>query len=612
MNIYEEIIRLYEDNRDIIGVYTDKNTVLAPVYHLTQNAHLTVVIGKNGDFIRAEKVGDDVCTVVPVTEASVFRTSNSDPRALCDYLWYVAGDYTEYASDKKHSLYEDYVRQLEQWAGSAYSHPKVDAILAYVKKGCMVQDILSCKVLAQKKDGSLTQGSAKSMVRFRVEDGSEEPDCWKDRSLQDAWIAYRRSKEPDAVLSAITGRKQAEAVVHQAQIRFGADMTKVFTSTDDSTMVQIGEEDSFLFCNTLRWLCKKNRVIMGQMTFIMWSGRDSQFPYPFQGSEWVTQGVEIPDDYSAAKVFHESLLKKWQEIDGQDSIRFLSMESSKDNKGGLVFTRTGKWMMSEYLQNIQNWYERCGWMHSYYDKEEKRTVWYYGVPGIKQLARVIYGKPKGAFFDLDNDDYNYTALTKALLPCIMDGKPVPQHIIKTAVRRVADMAPLRKPLLLRQSLAVACSLVKLDTIYRKGKEYNMELDTGNQDRSYLFGRLLAVADAAEKSTFDPVEDMYRETNAMKYMKAYIGQPAAEWKRLRIRLEPYLRKIQRQIAAGRKLRRREYYENLIGSITTQFVPGDFNNTPLDPVYLIGYDAQRRALAYRKKADNKTKNEEEKQK
>lgn len=609
MNVYQEIVRLYEKNRDIVGVYTDVNTVLAPVYHLTQNAHLTVVIDGNGDFLRAEKTGNDVCTVVPVTRASVARTSNNDPRALCDYLWYVAGDYMQYADNKSHSLFVNYVKQLEQWAESEHSHPKVKAILTYVKKESMVRDILSCDVLALKKDGKLAQSSAKSMVRFRVEDGSSEPDCWKDRSLQEVWIAYRRSKSSNMILSAVTGRMQEEAKIHQTQIRFGADMTKVFTSTEEDTMVQIGEEDSFIFCNTLRWLCQKNRVVIGKMTFLMWSCAGGQYPDFSQSSAWVTQGKEIQNDPSAREVFNSCMRNKQQEFDGQDSILFIAMESAMDNKGGLVFTRTGKWAMSEYLHGIWTWYERCGWLHPYYNKEEKRAGYYYGVPGIRQMARILYGTPKGTYFELDNGDYNYVALTKALTPCIMEGKPVPQHIIKTAVRRVTNMSCLRKPFLFRQSLAVACSLIKQGMICRKGKEYNMELDIGNQDRSYLFGRLLAVADMAEKSTFDPVDDRFRETNALKSMHAYISRPAAEWQKLRVRLEPYLRKIPRLIFSGKKIRRREYYENMIGLIMNQFSAGDFNDVPLEPVFLIGYDAQKRAMAYRKEKDKKTKNEEE---
>ena len=83
----------------------------------------------------------------------------------------------------------------------------------------------------------------------------------------------------------------------------------------------------------------------------------------------------------------------------------------------------------------------------------------------------------------------------------------------------------------------------------------MELDRQETDRSYLFGRLLAVADIVEQGVLDVKEkenaqqapgsnnklDKRRATNARRYMATFAQRPATTWKNIYLRLLPYLRR-----------------------------------------------------------------------
>ena len=128
----------------------------------------------------------------------------------------------------------------------------------------------------------------------------------------------------------------------------------------------------------------------------------------------------------------------------------------------------------------------------------------------------------------------------------------------------------------------------------------MVLDELCTDRSYLFGRLLAVAEKIERCTFDKGET--RITNAERYMRQFSQTPLRTWKTIRRNTQIYLNRL--------KPGSREYYKELYGKIEGQFEPGCFEaKKALDGRFLIGYDCQREVLKFRKKDNIIVSDEEE---
>ena len=122
----------------------------------------------------------------------------------------------------------------------------------------------------------------------------------------------------------------------------------------------------------------------------------------------------------------------------------------------------------------------------------------------------------------------------------------------------------------------------------------MKLDLENQDRSYLYGRLLAVCEKVERITYDRGES--RETNAIRLQSAFVNHPMQTWKILEGLLNPYFQKL--------RPGSREYYRELISSIVASFRDEDDMalNQELKETYLLGYYLQRAEL-------NKKKEEKE---
>lgn len=124
----------------------------------------------------------------------------------------------------------------------------------------------------------------------------------------------------------------------------------------------------------------------------------------------------------------------------------------------------------------------------------------------------------------------------------------------------------------------------------------MALDKNCSDRSYLFGRLLAVADAVEGSAYTG-EDR-RETNALRMQKAFALRPMAAWRLLEEKLEPYYKQLNPGL--------RQYYRTLTQEIVDKLSASDGSlNQKLDDIYLLGYYHQR---AYRTERADKPETEE----
>jgi CRISPR-associated protein Csd1 len=145
-------------------------------------------------------------------------------------------------------------------------------------------------------------------------------------------------------------------------------------------------------------------------------------------------------------------------------------------------------------------------------------------------------------------------------------------------------------------LSTACAVIVkyyIDKGIMKGEETVMKLDIENRDRSYLFGRLLAVLEKVERVTYKGEES--REPNAIRLQSAYVNHPFQTWMILEEQLSPYFQKL--------KPKSREYYRGLISEITALFVEDNQQllNQSLSEMYLLGYYLQRAEL--NKKKDEK---------
>lgn len=128
----------------------------------------------------------------------------------------------------------------------------------------------------------------------------------------------------------------------------------------------------------------------------------------------------------------------------------------------------------------------------------------------------------------------------------------------------------------------------------------MALEPEKNNRSYQFGRLLAVMEKIEWDTYDKEEK--RETNAMRMQSMFTQRPMHT---SRIVMEQLQKAYYPRLAVGGQI----YYDKIIGQIMEQISLCSENelDSPLEDVYLLGYYLQKSELYKPKKENND--NEEE---
>lgn len=163
-----------------------------------------------------------------------------------------------------------------------------------------------------------------------------------------------------------------------------------------------------------------------------------------------------------------------------------------------------------------------------------------------------------------------------ILPCIIDGKRIPIDIVRSAYNRAKNPAGLEK-WEWEKTLSIFCALIN------KEEGIGVALDPDINDRDYLFGRLLAIADVLERRALG--SDESRATNAVRYMNAFAQHPERTWKTIQASLQPY------QVKLGTKS---FYLTKLMDEVASKIRYEDFNNKPLSGKFLLGFYSQRHEL------------------
>lgn len=647
MSYVNELIDLYNKNQYKIGVIEyrgDIPYVLLPPFHTTVTAQITVTIDQNGNFMRAELVAqDDKMTIIPVTEKSGSRTAGKEPHPLCDNLRYLAGDYKDYYKDDG-VCNELYMSQIEKWEKSTYSHEKVKAIYLYLKKATLIKDLVEQKIIKlndnnQIDDKENMEGivQTKAFVRFIIRSTGENlhreiPDeCWKDRTLQDCYIKYVRSQEREKGMCYLTGNMESISYLHSKKIRNEGDGAKLISANDSQNFtyrgrfanreeaVAVGSETSQIVHNTLKWIIRKQGAFFDTMTIVTWESDQLSMPKWNMDTESIITEYENEqeendwdswdDDWSeeeevsdgnpiTAEKFYKALNGYGKKVDNTSNMILLAFDAA--TPGRLAMIENVTLDTARYLKNIEKWHNDCNWIHEKW-KDGKR-IQFWGMVGVRDIADILFGiENKGKLSIVDgNGKKLYAEVAKRLLPCIWYGSNIPYDYVNLAVVKASNPLTYKERKNWERVLTLACSMVKKNEKDRNKEEWNVALDKSAKDRSYLYGRLLAVADRIEYMTYD-AKDNGRITNAKRYMSTFSQRPYETWKVIEENIQPYLAKLD--------VVKRKYYENLLSEICNLFDIDKFKeNKKLDGLYLLGFHSQEYDLRFKKENSEEKKEEE----
>ncbi|MDK9702044.1 MAG: type I-C CRISPR-associated protein Cas8c/Csd1 [Sulfuritalea sp.] len=598
--------------------------LLMPISHTQQQAHIEIAIDGQGDF-KSAKIVQKEETVIPATEESAGRVGTKPPpHPLCDKVQYCASDYHQHGGTKP-PFFKEYEALLFSWCNSNFRHPKAEAVLAYVRKGKVVADLVKEKLLHVGADGKLLtewpgedapdifrlltakegkrdQGDA--FIRWQVWlPNDPNTAVWTDAALQEAWIGFDAASKETKGLCMVTGESGAAlALSHPKRIRHAGDGAKLVSANDDQGYTFRGrftDKDGQQACgvgyaitqkahSALRWLISRQAYRSGDQVIVSWAVAGKPIPDPFKDTLALILGsnkdAQPEDDAKAglagdagqafALRLKQAMRGYRANLDPTDDIVVMGLDSATPGRMAITYYRELKG--SEFLDRIERWHEQYAWTQDF-----GKNTKFVGAPAPRDIAEAAYGTRL--------DDKLRKATVERLLPCIIDGQAVPFDLVLSIARRAANRVGLDH-WEWEKCLGIACALFRG---YSKSqeKEYQMALEEERTTRDYLYGRLLALADSIEGYSLKQAGEN-RDTTAARLMQRFADRPFSTWRNIELALTPYKSRLRASEKGAGFLWKRE---KLLDEIQCRFQSDDFtSDRALSGEFLLGYHCQRATL------------------
>lgn len=637
MGLLQKAYETYEAHQALAGVYEVGKAPLAPVGHNTTTAKYEVTLDAQGNFRRATEMKSEanqyaqensfsdtaanknaLKIIIPVTEKSAGRTSTTiAPHPLCEQVGYLTPD-----NDKK---YAAYMEQLTDWAESEYSHPKVKAVLAYVSKGTLKADLT---------DAGIKKFGDNDFICWRVLGTEGDSDaCYKDRSLFDSYTAYylHRRQQESTVLCMVSGEQVVPAEQHLKGIYSRGGSAKLISVNDEVNFtyrgrfmeevqaLTVGYEVSQKVHNVLKWLIANQGVSIAKEL----DEKRQKKPKKQKESKciptvylcWNPQGLPVkklnrptresdaakklnPSNYQS--VLYKTLMSYKAELPKEAGVVIAAFDAA--TTGRLSLTYYNELQLSDYLDRLVYWDSTCCFIHRF-----KGTL----APGLDDIILYAWGIERKTIDDkgeekctVEVDDKVMKQQMQRLVHCRVDKALMPLDIMQALVIKASN--PLTYDLKNASNnwdevLFTACAVIRKYYIDHKKEELEMALQPDKMDRSYQFGRLLAVMELIERSTYDEEKKESRcVPNAIRMYASFCQRPSHT-------THIIMQQLQAAYIPQLKYSWRVRYEKLVGEIMEKLSdwqdanPNANYDAPLSETYLMGYYLQKNAL-YKKNDEN----------
>lgn len=649
MSWLEKCYETYENCQQEIGIQKfqaegDKRSYvpLLPVAHTTQLVNIEVELDQNGNFQDARLLAkDEQTTIIPCTEESSARTSGIVPHPLVDKLQYIAADYPAYGGAKK-SGWNLYHTQLQDWCSSPYADAKVCAVLRFLEKGCLVASLVKKHILFLDENGKMptkwtgnkdekpkileTLASAdqtESFVRFRV----GGIDLAQDEAVRESFIHYYEMKQQRVDYCTVQGKQMAVSTLSPYKIRNPGDRAKLISSNDSTNYtyrgrfataeqaLSIGYETTQKAHSALRWLISKQGCSNGDQTVVVWGTKGEPIP------DITADSMDLGDDFAAAfaqlgqpqlppateseyaERFNKAIQGYGKALDEKANTVVMILDSATQGRLSIRYYR--ELAGSELMKNITDWHRNFAWKLNYRSAPESaepgqkpkwKRVSFWGAPSPADIAKAAYGEKA--------DKKIIQQTVERLVPCITEGKYLPRDLMLSAVHRATAGIGL-EPWEYQKTCGIACALIcgyyhrnkKEDFVMTDGKYVDETID----DRSYLFGRILACAEQIERRVQSQTGET-RPTNAERLRLVFVQRPAKTTALLQQKLTPYLNRMRANGVSRDK--RYSTLQELVGRLGAE----NYTNKPLNELYLLGYACQMMDFREENAAYNKNTAEE----
>ena len=643
MGLFQNLLETYEKcseaigivHRDADGNINEKKTLL-PIFHMTFKSEICITIDLEGKFISVTRDNKEVTIIIPCTESSSGRSSGIAAHPLCDQLDYVCG----LNEDKTNA----YLEGLNKWKGENII---LNAIYTYISNREIISDLTKESVFKDSEHQVMADENSENKldyekirkigVRFAVYMNGSTVNVWESQDLRNEWInyinnsAYNEKNYFDYLSGETVGNiaaqhpKNINSLTGNAKLLSCNDKTEFtfrgrFSEQNDAIIIDYAQSQKMH--QILRWLIANYGYAVDSQVIVTWAVHDdTEVKERVQDNSFDLFGemvaVKTEADIlseASTQVYAEYAIKLKNLLQGYGMAKDIREHSRKiciavfdaatTGRMGVVFYQ--ELTEDTYLENIVNWHIDTSYFLTIWKKEKDKDgkeksipIHFIGAPSYDDILFAVYGKAHG------DKSYNILKkkIRKQLLECMFGDFAFPKSMVDMAAIRASHPMSFMdsnggfSKSEWTRSINITCAMAR--KYYKQEKEeIDLELDEKRRDRDYLFGRLLSVADKMEEYALYKA-GVNRPTNAVKLMSSYQVKPYSTWGQLFTQLIPYKNQLG---GAG-------YYQSIIDSIMALFQDGDYeNNSPLSPLYLLGYSAQNRALSQYNKSKNYGNKEE----
>lgn len=619
-----------------------------------------VILDSEGNFQDAYELDErSQLQEIPSTLQAESRTSSAVASfPLAEQLKYLVYE------EKNMKYYTSYMEQLKEWCDQSDAPEVLKIVYKYMEKHTLLEDLEACTNLKLKyykdaKERTESGEDEKQMITFTVNNCDIEKRLCCRKDVRKSWLNYLQTKILTGKTFCYIEGEWLSPVENFPKISGNAKIISAKDSDfpfqykgrfeEDRSAATVSFDAVVRAHNALQWLIRRQGLQKHGVIWVTWKTDGTKVETPLEkldeSEEDELDFFEEPDtNRRYARAANTALqgnnqlgYKLGEEYDRKwaDYTCILGLKKGTDGRESVIYYQEFKG--NEFEKRIKKWYWDCCWNAWSFKTEEHRKM----TPTAKQIAEAVFGTETVRLAEADQKaEKSHAKLVRnlyvRLMCCIADGERIPEDLVKKAFGKTCNPLSFTDTgdskwsyKKWESSLNSTCAMI---CCYKKRcsyNSYNMAMDGTNvwekyyekrdskssywkesiyeptlqrtcTDRDYLYGRLLAVADAVERREIyiehkDKEFANHYQTNAIRYFSKFRQDPFGTWQKIYEKLLPYFAKL------GYK---GKTYEILLEEIEGLFSEKKrYERTELSLEFLLGFSCERQKL-FGKNIDKKS--------
>lgn len=611
MDIFTSLLKSYDYalENGLVDVHDGNSTILLPLYHTNLRSNgkniINVLLDKQGNFLSANFLEEDEIIIFPVTQDSIARSGKYPPsHPLVDKISYLIK-----VNERLHEMYVESFLNLIQGISDDNVRNFLKAIKIFIFKDDFFEII---ETYIQENEGKKIDIS-NTFLTFSISRyiSGRTVSVTDYVELHNQYIGYVESLDLPKGICNISGEEQQLTSKHRGLLG-NAKLISVSNNKENyqgrfsngEDIISVGYKTSEKIHLMLKFLLENRNTnirLREQQYLVNWFSDDlannSEIDYVTPSTFSISGALSVFDNANNAKLTTDtnelignSFIKGKQRFSDASKYYVAILDKASNGRISLKYFR--ELSISQLYRNLQKWQNNYTW--EYFEQKSKKVVC--TIPSMGQMILSSYGIENNHKLELNNDKFFKDQFQKIVM-ALIDGQKIPSNLEKAMEQNIKQRLKYEEKWNTVMYTALA--------IFHNRNEEDLKnmLDENNTNRSYLFGRLLAVLERIEDATYATGKDgNKRVTNAQKFWNSYSNNPATYMQTLLTKTQYYEQTLlNSNYGLAQKLRKEK--DKIITAIHDNYLNSKELNQPLDYHFIFGYYAENNYIFTKNESEDK---------